>query len=134
MELINATIPHAEDPAPTPGVGWALREAFEVLARILCPFAPHFAEELHESLGGTGFVAAAGWPVADPAVLAEDVALVVVQVNGKLRARVTLPKGASEEAALDAARGDANVAVHLDGKALRRVVYVPDKLLNLVVA
>jgi len=134
MELINATVPHAEDPAAAPAVNWALREAFEVLAKILSPFAPHFAEELHESLGGTGFVAAASWPAADAEVLAEDDSVVVVQVNGKLRGRVTLPKGASEERALAIARADANVAAHLDGKTVRRVVYVPDKLLNLVVA
>jgi leucyl-tRNA synthetase len=134
MELINAAVPLAEAPETSPGVQWALREAFETLALLLAPFAPHFAEELWESLGRQGFVAAAAWPQADPAVMSAEEATVVVQVNGKLRGRVLLAKGASEHEALSAARADHNVGAHLSGKEVRRVVYVADKLLNLVVS
>ena len=134
MELINAIASIAERPDLDPGLRWALREAFEVLARLLAPFAPHFAEELWEALGGEGFVLVADWPVADPELLVEDEVTVVVQVNGKLRSRLRLGRGTPEERALAAARRDKKISVHLEGKTLRRVVYVPDRLLNLVVS
>jgi leucyl-tRNA synthetase len=132
MELINAVQPLTD--SDDPAVRWSLREAFEALARLLAPFAPHFADELWEALGGDGFVTESGWPEADAKLRVADEVTVVVQVNGKLRARLDLPRGATEEQALEAARQDDNVAVHLDGKTMRRVVHVPDRLLNLVVS
>ena len=111
---------------------FALRECFEVTACLLAPFAPHFAEELWERLGHSGFVALAPWPQADPAFLIDEQAIVVVQVNGKLRARLSLERGADEATALAAARSEPNVAPHVDRKTVVRVVWVPDRLLNLV--
>jgi leucyl-tRNA synthetase len=134
MELNNAVVATVDREDAGPGELWAVREAFEALARLLAPFAPHFADELWEALGGEGFVIASVWPEPDAALLVVDEVTLVVQVNGKLRARLTLPKGASEEQALEAARQDENVAGHLDGKTMRRVVHVPDRLLNLVVS
>jgi leucyl-tRNA synthetase len=133
MELVNAIAPLAEREHTGAAINWAMREAFEAMARLLAPLAPHFAEELWEVLGGEGFVIDAAWPEADAALLVEEKVTVVVQVNGKLRARLTLDRGASEEQALETARADDRVAVHLEAKTLRRVVYVPDKILNLVV-
>jgi len=132
MELINTAAPLAEASDPDEGVRWALREAFEMLARLLSPLAPHFAEELWESLGREGFVSRAAWPDFDAALLVEEQVTLVVQVGGKLRGRVTLDRGASEEEALAAAKDEPRVAAHLEGKTLRRVIYVQDKLLNLV--
>jgi leucyl-tRNA synthetase len=134
MELINECAAAVEAERAAPGAAWALREAFEVLARLLAPFAPHFAEELWAALGHRPFVAGAAWPVADPALLVADEVLVVVQVNGKLRGRLSLPPGASEAVALEAARRDPRVSAHVEGRRLARVVWVPDRLLNLVVA
>ncbi len=134
MELINVAAPLAESPQASPGTLWALREAFDVLARSLSPFAPHFAEELWEALGGEGFVAEALWPEPDAPLLADEEVTIVVQVNGKLRGRLTLARGAAEDEALAAARDEPKVAVQLEGKTIRRVVYVADRLLNLVVA
>jgi leucyl-tRNA synthetase len=105
---------------------------FEVVARVLCPFAPHVAEELWEALGHPPFVATAVWPAADPSVLEEEVALLVVQVNGKVRGKIEVARGLDESGALAAARADRNVAAHLDGKSIRKTVYVPDRLLNVV--
>jgi leucyl-tRNA synthetase len=133
MELINTIAPLTDGDNPSAAVGAALREAFETLAKILSPFAPHFCEELWSHLGGAGFVVHSSWPQADAALLVEDSVTLVVQVNGKLRARVTLPRDADEATALAAARADANVGSHLDGATLRRVIHVPNKLLNLVV-
>jgi leucyl-tRNA synthetase len=132
MELTNevAALDRGE---PDDGALWAAREALETIALLLAPFAPHFAEELWEGLGGTGFVTNAAWPEADADLMVEDVVTVVVQVNGKLRARIELPRGASEEAAVAAAREDDNVAGHLAGTTTVKVVHVPDRLVNLVV-
>ncbi len=134
MELTNVAAPLSETDADDPGIAWALREAFEALARILSPFAPHFAEEIWEALDGDGLVLDAGWPEADASVTMEEEVTIVVQVNGKLRSRLTLARGATEGEAIDAARADDRVAPHLAGRTLCRAVYVADRLLNLVVA
>ncbi len=134
MELINAASSLADEERPDPATAWALREAFEMLAKLLAPFAPHFAEELWEGLGCEGFVARAAWPEADPDLLLEDQVTVVVQINGKLRARLSLPRGASQDDAIRAVQEDGKATAYLEGKTIRRVVYVPDRLLNLVVS
>jgi len=132
MELIHAAAPLADREDRDPASAAALGECFEVTARLLSPFAPHFAEELWERLGGRGFATLAPWPVADPELLVEEQVTIVVQVNGKLRARLRLDRGAAQSAAIAAARDEPNVAPHLGGKTLARVVWVPDRLLNLV--
>jgi leucyl-tRNA synthetase len=134
MELTNAIVPLAECERPDEGTRWALYEAFTVLARLVAPFAPHFAEELWERLGQEGFVTLARWPSVVPELLLQDAVTVVVQVNGKVRGRLGLNRGATEAEALAAARSDARVAAHLDRRELRRVVYVQDRLLSLVVS
>ena len=110
-----------------------LRESLEALARLLGPFAPHISEELWTRLGHTQSILRSGWPDADPDALAQDEVTVVVQVNGKLRGRISLATGSGEEDATAAALADENVCRHTDGKTVRKVIYVPDKLLNLVV-
>jgi len=132
MELLNLATPLVQNERPTAGEAWALREAFEVIARVLTPFAPHVAEELWEALGHPPFVALAPWPAADARALEEEVALLVVQVNGKVRGKIEVPRGLDESGALAAACADRNVAAHLDGKSVRKTVYVPDRLLNVV--
>ena len=134
--LMSSPQPRGGEDAPHAGVdgaAGALREALETAALMLAPFAPHVAEEIWARLGHGSMVAIAIWPQADAALLLEEQAEVVVQVNGRLRGRVMLRRGAAQEAALEAARADASIRRHLDGQTLRKVVYVPDKLLNLVV-
>jgi leucyl-tRNA synthetase len=111
-----------------------LRESLDAVARLLGPFAPHIAEELWTRLGHAESILRSGWPEVDPAALVQDEVTVVVQVNGKLRARVTLATGSTEDDALGAAMTDENVVRHTDGKTVRKVIYVPDRLLNLVVS
>lgn len=110
----------------------ALREGLEAATLLLSPFAPHLAEECWSLLGREGLVACERWPEADPSMLESREVTVVVQVNGKLRGRINVPPGAGEEAVLEAARADEKVAPHLSG-SIARTVYVPDKLLNVVV-
>ena len=133
MELLNLATPLAVGPSSGEGESWALREAFETIARILGPFAPHMAEELWEALGLPPFVADTPWPEADAALLTSDEVLLVVQVNGKVRGKLTVSAGMSEDEAIAAARLDSKIAAYLDGHAIRKTVYVKDRLLNVVI-
>jgi len=110
------------------------REAIEKLLLILSPFAPHLCEELWEQVGlRPGCVADAAWPEHDERLCIDDVVEIAVQVNGKVRGRVSLGRDASEEAARAAALEDANVARFVEGKTLRKLVYVPGRIINLIV-
>jgi leucyl-tRNA synthetase len=112
----------------------AVRAEVEPLVVMVAPFCPHIAEELWSRLGHDGSIFdGAPWPDFDPGKAAEDTVTLAVQVNGKVRGTVEVPAGTSEDDALARARAEPNVARHLDGADLRRVIYVPDRLLNLVV-
>jgi leucyl-tRNA synthetase len=99
-----------------------LKEAVEALILMLSPFTPHMSEELWEHLGHTGGVVAAGWPAFDEAVAKADEVVVPVQVNGKLRARLTVPADSSDDALRDLALADRQVMKHLEGKTVRKTV------------
>jgi leucyl-tRNA synthetase len=110
------------------------RAAVEPLVRLVAPFAPHVAEEMWERLGhAESIFRTARWPEFDAAKAVADTVEFVVQVNGKLRARMPMPRGIAEAAARDAALADENVLKFLDGKQVRKTIFVPDRLLNLVV-
>ncbi|MFP4540468.1 MAG: leucine--tRNA ligase [Opitutales bacterium] len=109
------------------------RETAKTLVQLLAPFAPHLAEELWERLGEAPSVAHAPWPAFDPALLVESEAALGVLINGKPRGEVTVAKDAPQDAVLALAQADPKVAAHLEGKTLRKVIYVPGKILNLVV-
>ena len=112
----------------------AMRAEVEPLVVLVAPFCPHIAEELWERLGHTESIfEGANWPRWDEAKAREDRMLVAVQVNGRLRGTVSVARGTSREAVEDLARGDQNVARHLDGAEVRRVIYVPERLMNFVV-
>jgi len=134
MELINAVVPLVDRDEADGAIDWSLREAFEVLAKVLAPFAPHFSEELWSQLGGEGLVSLGAWPDADPKLLERDEVTLVVQINGKLRGRIQVPRGYSQDEAMDLARQEERVAQNLEGRTIRRVIHVPDRLLNLVVS
>ncbi|MGI9493953.1 MAG: leucine--tRNA ligase, partial [Geminicoccaceae bacterium] len=118
-----------EDPAAP----WIMREALEALVKMLAPMVPHLAEELWQRLGHETLIAKTPWPKADPSWLVEDEVTIAVQVMGKLRATLNVAKGVDQDTALAAAMEDENVQRAIGGKALRRVIFVPDKILNLVV-
>jgi leucyl-tRNA synthetase len=108
----------------------AMGEAF---LKLLSPFAPHLAEELWERLGHTTQVALSDWPAADARWLVDETVTLVVQVNGKRRGELAVPKDADEEAVRAAALADENVRKHLQGKQPRKVIVVPGRLVNVVV-
>ena len=109
-----------------------LKEAVEALVLMLSPFTPHMCEELWEQLGHSGGVVAAGWPAFDEAVAKADEIVVPVQVNGKVRARLTVPAESTDDALRDLALGDAQVVKYLDGKTVRKVVVAGGQAAKLV--
>jgi leucyl-tRNA synthetase len=112
----------------------ANRAEVEPLVALVAPFAPHLAEELWERLGHAGSLfEGTHWPEHDAARAAADTVELVVQINGKVRGRLDLPRGLTEQQARAAALADDNVRRHLDGTRVRRIVFVPDRLINLVV-
>jgi leucyl-tRNA synthetase len=109
------------------------REAAKVLALILSPFAPHLGEELWERLGGKDSLAYEAWPTFDPALVKDDVVELGVQVNGKLRGTVELAVNADEATAREVALAQPNVQVHVTGKTVKKLIYVPGKIINVIV-
>lgn len=108
-------------------------DALSCLVQLLAPFAPHISEELWQQLGGEGSVHLSNWPHYDEAVLATDTMTVVVQVNGRLRAQLELPRAADQPAVVAAAMADEHVQEFLQGQTPRKTIYVPGRLVNFVV-
>lgn len=109
-----------------------MREAVTALVQLLTPVTPHVCHVLWQDLGHNTDVERSGWPVADPAALVEDEKLVVVQVNGKLRAKITVAADAVAETVQQQALAEENVQQFTEGKTIRKVIYVPGKLVNIV--
>ncbi|ABA88659.1 leucyl-tRNA synthetase [Syntrophotalea carbinolica DSM 2380] len=130
MELVNA-IYGFEAKAQYPGV---MREALEATVRLLAPFVPHVCEELWACLGHEGGLEAAGWPAWDEEALVEDEKTIVVQVNGKVRGKLTIAADADNDTVQQAALKADNVVRFLEGKTVRKVVVVPGRLVNIVVS
>ncbi|MEE8281293.1 MAG: class I tRNA ligase family protein, partial [Gammaproteobacteria bacterium] len=130
MELMNAVGKYEVKDAQDRSL---IHEAIESSVLILSPIVPHICHFLWQELGNTGAICNESWPTADPqARLAESVEI-VVQVNGKLRARLTVAADVSEQALKDTALQDLNVKRFIDGREIRKVIVVPGKLVNVVV-
>ena len=109
------------------------KEVLKPFILLLAPYAPHLAEEMWVQLGEKGSLTYEPWPKADESLLVEDSVKLPVQVNGKTRGTVEVPKGCSQDAALEAAQALSTVAKQLEGKEVKKVIFVADKILNLVV-
>ena len=109
------------------------RGEFKTLLTLLNPFAPHITEELWQQKGFGGMLNEQSWPAYDEAKCKDDTVEIVVQVNGKIKARVMIAANADKDAALAAANGQSAVSEALSGKTVVKEIYVPGKLLNLVV-
>jgi leucyl-tRNA synthetase len=110
------------------------REGWEALVRLIAPVTPHIGQALWEALGRDEDILEAGWPAVDEDARRQQRVTVVVQVNGKVRGRVEVVPGTGQDALQDAAMAEDNVARFVSGKELRKVIVVPDKLVNIVVA
>ncbi len=111
----------------------AMGEAMRLLSLVMTPFAPHLAEEIAQAYGATACTVTQPWPAYDKALVVDDVLPYAVQVNGKLRAEVQLPASAGEAEVRAAAEAEARVQAHLSGRSVRKVVFVPRRLINFVV-
>jgi len=128
MELVTATTAAAEHGHPS-----TLREAVDTILLLLAPFVPHVASALWEVAGHDDAVTAVSWPRADPAALVQATVELPVQINGKVRARVVVPAGATADDVIAAALADARVQAQLAGRPVRKQVLVPGRMVSLVV-
>ena len=128
MELVTATLAVVDSAHPA-----TLREAVDTTLLLLSPFVPHVASELWETVGHAEGLADAPWPVADESALVSATIELPVQINGKVRARVTVPADAPEETVLAVALGDERVQAQVAGRPLRKRVVVPGRMVSLVV-
>ena len=129
MELLNHLQKAPQEDAQDIAI---MREAAESLVLLLNPITPHISHELWKVLGQTSDIDHAPWPVADKAALVEDEKLIIVQVNGKVRAKMTVAADASKDAIEEAAKAQDNVQPFIEGKTIRKVIVVPGKLVNIV--
>jgi len=129
MELLNAVSRFEDGSAQGRAV---VQEALELAVLMLSPFVPHVTHTLWGALGHGTALVDERWPEPDDSALEQDRIEIVVQVNGKLRSRLSLPAGADEETAREAALADPNVVKFVGGKPVRKVIYVPGKLVNVV--
>jgi len=134
MEMVNFLYLVEEKEWESAETAAGLREAVEILLLMLSPFAPHVAEELWERIGCAGLASRQPWPEADEELARAEEILVVVQINGKLRSRITAEVDATEEEIRAKVLDDPKVREYTEGKTLKKLVYVPKKLVNIVVS
>ena len=133
MELVNALY---QVPRPAKEDLTALsviRETVDSLLLLLAPTVPHFSEELWEMMGNMVNAADSPWPEYDPSVVTEEEITIVIQINGKVRGRISVPIDEEEESIKSLARADEKIVKMLEGKKVLKEIYVPRKLLNIVV-
>jgi leucyl-tRNA synthetase len=133
MELVNALYLYVQDLGPDNQNAAALNDAIQKLSLLIAPFAPHLGEELWARTGNGGSVFNAKWPEWDASKLKVETVSMAVQINGKVRGQVEVAVGSEDAAVLDAVRKDPKLSRHLEGAALRKVIVVKNKLVNLVV-
>lgn len=135
MEMVNMLytldIPGSDDPE-YPAVSSAVREAVRVLIQMLNPFAPHMMEELWRILGGTGILARGPWPEWDETIAAEKTIEIPVQINGRVRIRLNVVADTPAEELEAMVRDDTTVRQWLEGKTIRKIIVVPNRLINVV--
>jgi len=133
MELLNSVYEYVDSTDPQPDLK-LLREVLETMALLVTPFAPHFAEEMRSLLGHKVRLRFASWPEFDPELAREEEIEVVIQVNGKVRAKIVTVPGISSDEMEKLALGDERIESYIAGKRRIKLVVVPGKLVNIVVA
>ncbi|MFQ5481101.1 MAG: class I tRNA ligase family protein, partial [Thermodesulfobacteriota bacterium] len=137
MELVNAiygTLQMGDGKNLNSGAGPAVfREAAEAVVLLLSPFAPHITEELWARLGATKPLYETPWPVYDEDALSRDEVTLVIQINGKVRSKARIAPGASEEDVMEMVKKDSRLTQWIEGREIKKVIYVPDKILNMVI-
>jgi leucyl-tRNA synthetase len=131
MELTNAI--YAAEPLEENLRPEVRREVLELVTLMLAPMTPHLAEELWEMLGHNDGLWNTNWPTFNPELSKDEEVEIVVQVNGRVRGKVKVAAGASQDEVMKLAQAEPGVAGHLAGKTVRKVIFVGDRLLNIVV-
>jgi leucyl-tRNA synthetase len=134
MELVNTLYQSKPKENVDPTERSVFREAIETVTLLLSPFVPHIAEELWEALGKGESIIKTPWPDYDREAIVEEEVLVVIQVNGKVRDRITVPSSMGEEEIKGVALEREKIRRLIHDKAVKRVILVPKKLINIVCA
>ncbi|MCK5146508.1 leucine--tRNA ligase [bacterium] len=134
MELVNVLYLYRQNLSPAEQGKVVVDDVVRVLVQLMAPFTPHMAEELWEKLGHTESIFNSNWPEYDESKLVADTFTLVIQVNGKLRAKVEMPASADEDALRTAALNDDKIKVYTEGKTIHKVVVVKNKLVSIVVS
>ncbi len=129
---LSAAIGAVEDPAIPPDLAFAFREAADIFVCLFAPMMPHLAEECWARLGHQTMVAEAAWPIADEALIVEDTMTLPVQVNGKKRADLVIERAANNAAIEQAVLALEAVQRAIDGKKVKKIVIVPQRIVNVV--
>lgn len=132
MELVNECYMFIKGPIDDSGYT-VLKDAVKVVTLLLSPFAPHMSEEIWECLGMSASIFENPWPSFDPKLLEKDEILIVIQVNGKVRGRFCVPSQSSADYIQKEALGQSCIAQYIEGKIPRKIIFVPSKLVNIVV-
>ena len=111
-----------------------IKECMELMVLMLTPFAPHATSELWNMLGHEGMAILAPWPKLDEKAIVEETKLVVIQINGKVRGKIEIPVGISEDKVKELGFAEANVKKYIEGKEIKKVIYVEGKLLSIAVS
>ena len=110
-----------------------MKEAIRTLAQLMSPMVPHIAEDIWSSQGGAGLCAQAPWPKADPALLIDDTVTLPIQINGKRRAEISVPKDMPATQVEKLALADEDVVRFLAGQPVKKIIVVPGRIINVVV-
>ncbi|WP_421900189.1 leucine--tRNA ligase [Maridesulfovibrio sp.] len=132
MELVNEIYSLKDKLMESEDGRFALSSAYSTVLTVLSPIAPHICEELWAAMGYEGYIAEVAWPEHDEDALVTDEILIIIQVNGKMRGKLSVPAAASKEEIEKTALAHENVTKHTDGKTIRKVIVVPGKLINIV--
>ena len=133
LVLDCAAIGDVDSPEIPDDLRFAFGEAAAILVLIFAPMMPHLAEECWTDLGGSGLIANADWPKADPSLVVEATVTLPIQINGKKRGEIDVPTEADAAAVETLVRADAKVNALLEGKPIRKIIVVPKRIVNIVV-
>jgi len=131
MEMINKLYKIKAETGINRSAGW--RFALETLTQLLAPFAPHITEEVWERLGHDSSVHISSWPVWDDKLVTEEIVTLAVQINGKVRSQIVVSTDITEKDAIQTALSDEKIVPHIEGKTVKKSIYVPGRLVSLVV-
>lgn len=130
MEAVNELY-KLKEKYPVAGEDW--KNGLILLVQLAAPFIPHAAEEMWSVLGGEGTIHTSRWPLHDEKYLQSDSMTIVVQINGKLRATLQVPNNSSEETVIASATANTKIAAFIDGLSIKKTIYIPGKLVNIVI-